>query len=139
MPRRGEIAPNNSRQILSRAAWAGRRRGTIVFLSEEKALRVDGQGGLRPFSRPRRRNARASNLIGAWRSLVAHLLWEQRVACSNHAAPTSRNPRLEALWRVGHASAHLRTGEVGHAIRQGADEKMAARIRAREAARDRSS
>ena len=25
---------------------------------------------------------------GAWRSLVAHLLWEQRVACSNHAAPT---------------------------------------------------
>src|SRR4051794_20875469 len=26
--------------------------------------------------------------VGAWRSLVAHLLWEQRVVCSNHTAPT---------------------------------------------------
>ena len=26
---------------------------------------------------------------GAWRSLVAHLLWEQRVVCSNHTAPTN--------------------------------------------------
>ena len=34
--------------------------------------------------------------IGAWRSLVAHLLWEQRVACSNHAAPTSRTPERVA-------------------------------------------
>ena len=28
-------------------------------------------------------------LFGAWRSLVAHLLWEQRVAGSNPAAPTN--------------------------------------------------
>ena len=35
--------------------------------------------------------------VGAWRSLVAHLLWEQRVACSNHAAPTSRNTRSQTL------------------------------------------
>ena len=26
--------------------------------------------------------------IGAWRSLVAHLVWDQRVASSNLAAPT---------------------------------------------------
>ncbi len=27
--------------------------------------------------------------IGAWRSLVAHLLWEQRVGGSNPSAPTT--------------------------------------------------
>lgn len=29
--------------------------------------------------------------VGAWRSLVARLLWEQNVACSNHVAPTIAN------------------------------------------------
>jgi hypothetical protein len=28
--------------------------------------------------------------VGAWRSLVAHLLWEQRVVCSNQTAPTNK-------------------------------------------------
>ncbi len=29
---------------------------------------------------------------GAWRSLVAHLLWEQRVGGSNPSAPTIDDP-----------------------------------------------
>ena len=32
--------------------------------------------------------------IGAWRSLVAHLLWEQGVGGSNPLAPTSSIPHL---------------------------------------------
>jgi hypothetical protein len=38
-----------------------------------------------PDQCPRGRNLK----IGAWRSLVAHLLWEQRVGSSNLSAPTS--------------------------------------------------
>jgi hypothetical protein len=40
--------------------------------------------------RPERRYLRRVPRVGAWRSLVAHLLWEQRVARSNRAAPTRR-------------------------------------------------
>ena len=29
------------------------------------------------------------SLVGAWRSLVAHLVWDQGVASSNLAAPTN--------------------------------------------------
>lgn len=29
-------------------------------------------------------------LVGAWRSLVAHLFWVQGVGCSNHLAPTTK-------------------------------------------------
>jgi hypothetical protein len=31
-------------------------------------------------------------MIGEWRSLVAHLLWEQRVAGSNPVSPTTFSP-----------------------------------------------
>ena len=31
---------------------------------------------------------RPADIVGEWRSLVAHLLWEQRVAGSNPVSPT---------------------------------------------------
>jgi hypothetical protein len=35
------------------------------------------------------RPGRRGFVLGAWRSLVAHLLWEQRVGGSNPSAPTN--------------------------------------------------
>ena len=44
------------------------------------------------------RRAANGRAVGEWRSLVAHLLWEQRVAGSNPVSPT--NPgRRPASWR----------------------------------------
>jgi hypothetical protein len=45
--------------------------------------------------------------VGTWRSLVAHLLWEQRVAGSNPAVPTSyfnmiAISGLTLIFRLGH-------------------------------------
>ena len=28
------------------------------------------------------------NIIGVWRSWLAHLVWDQRVLCSSHSTPT---------------------------------------------------
>ena len=36
---------------------------------------------------------------GAWRSLVAHLLWEQRVGGSNPSAPTNSGSQSAVLRR----------------------------------------
>ena len=35
---------------------------------------------------------------GAWRSLVAHLLWEQGVEGSNPFAPTRKCKGFETVW-----------------------------------------
>jgi hypothetical protein len=36
--------------------------------------------------------------FGTWRSLVAHLLWEQGVASSNLAVPTNENVNIQAVY-----------------------------------------
>ncbi len=40
-------------------------------------------------------------IFGAWRSPVAHLLWEQGVGGSNPLAPTNENPELVMTYRFG--------------------------------------
>src|ERR1700694_2502135 len=56
--------------------------------------------------------------VGAWRSLVAHLLWEQRVGGSNPSAPTTllqvvrHSPELRFRSLVGRGS-RRRLGSVG--------------------------
>src|SRR5437868_11430050 len=87
------------------------------------------------------------NAAGAWRSLVAHLLWEQRVACSNHAAPTplgsgsgpsfGEQATHRILWGKSHARTNLSARQKCHAVRQGAHQKVGSGIRTGDAARNR--
>ena len=49
--------------------------------------------------------------IGAWRSLVAHLLWEQRVGGSNPLAPTNKRGPAGPFLLVGmNKDSNLRMG-----------------------------
>ena len=47
---------------------------------------LENQQGFSPFESS---NLSPSATIGAWRSLVAHLVWDQGVASSNLAVPTN--------------------------------------------------
>ena len=34
-------------------------------------------------------------IIGVWRSWLAHLVWDQRVLCSSHSTPTKRRRQID--------------------------------------------
>ena len=73
---------------------------------------IDGPGG-RPYHPAAHlrgsynvRGRKSANRRRAWRSLVAHLLWEQRVGGSNPSAPTN----LRALDSGGIEEDRSKTG-----------------------------
>src|ERR1700722_2681530 len=84
----------------------------------DRALRRSGRRG---------ETAAFSEGPGAWRSLVAHLVWDQRVGGSNPLAPTTFGCLSGSL----HARAHLSSGQDGHAVGHGQDQGVGPRLRAR--------
>ena len=50
------------------------------------------------------------NVIGVWRSWLAHLVWDQRVLCSSHSTPTKEIKVFD--FGLFFMSAHLRAGAV---------------------------
>jgi hypothetical protein len=59
-----------------------RERSVFPCEAEGSVARCGGEGAFG-------RDAARRQPFGAWRSLVAHLLWEQRVGGSNPPAPTT--------------------------------------------------
>ncbi len=57
--------------------------------------------------------------IGLWRSLEAHLLWEQGVVSSNLTSPTDTEPRLRLGFRRFDGDRSGRVGGVNHEIDRG--------------------
>src|SRR5690606_31690249 len=66
----------------------GRRSGSVFGRVRVRDEPFDARGA-RPLTSRFRSPVSAAAFIGAWRSLVAHLLWEQRVGGSNPSAPTT--------------------------------------------------
>jgi hypothetical protein len=61
-------------------------------------LRIAAYDTSAPESRQRlRRNDKIRHEFGVWRSLVAHLLWEQGAGGSNPLTPTTFTPAHEPL------------------------------------------
>ena len=56
----------------------------ITLQSFPMRMSVKGNRQERPEGLTRR------NVIGVWRSWLAHLVWDQRVQCSSHCTPTKK-------------------------------------------------
>src|SRR5262249_30358824 len=95
----------------ARARWV-RLRSALLLLTARSHLRraVGRRKGARESSGPgagrgpaavtRMLYCRAGRVIGVWRSLVAHLLWEQGAGGSNPLTPTSAPKGAAGMLRL---------------------------------------